>query len=275
MARGQGNSEKSVLASAALVAVEPLIDLLLDLGVTCPEAESLFRSMFLHKAKDRLKGYTLAEDPSDLSVSLLTGVHRNFVRTLLTGPPIIPVARSTRGRTVQRLIDGWQNDSRFLDKTGRPLELHLAGPEPSFKSLVTHFLPGMAPSLVLSQLRRMRLVENLADGRLKFRAPDFQAYDATKLGSIGRLVRDFFESLLRGQGDQKTASVWFQVQVEVPSGEISLARERIRRAAETCSKKIVELRRRARKGDAGAHERVRRFAVVVLEMRSDSRTGKS
>ncbi len=269
MGRREGDSEKSVLANAVLVAVEPLIDLLLDLGVTSPEAESLFRSMFLHKAKDRLKGDTLAEDPSDLSVSLLTGVHRNFVRALLAGPPKIPVSRTTRGRTVQRLIDGWQKDSRFLDKTGRPLELHLAGPEPSFKSLVTHFLPGIAPSLVLSQLRRMNLVENLADGRLKFRAPDFQAYDATKLGSIGRLVRDFFESLLRGQGHQKTAPLWFQVQVEVPSGEISSAPERIRRAAETCSRKIVELQRRPRKGDAGAHERILRFSVVVFEVRSE------
>jgi hypothetical protein len=39
--RGSRDSRKAALARAAMTAIEPLVDLLLELGITSPEAESL------------------------------------------------------------------------------------------------------------------------------------------------------------------------------------------------------------------------------------------
>src|ERR1039457_3849889 len=101
-----GGAVKAVVSRAAMAAVEPLVELFLELGVTSPEAESLLRSVFVHKAREWLAKPITAEDsPSDARVSLVTGVHRNFVRSILAEPPRIAAAREQRGHRASRLLD--------------------------------------------------------------------------------------------------------------------------------------------------------------------------
>jgi hypothetical protein len=93
-----GRSGKAALARAAMSAVEPLVELFLELGITSPEAESLLRSVFVHKARHWLaKSAGAPGSPSDVRVSLVTGVHRNFVRKILEEPPGIAAAREQKG----------------------------------------------------------------------------------------------------------------------------------------------------------------------------------
>ena len=47
-------AEKAALARSAMAAMEPLVQLLLEIGITSPEAESLLRSLFVHKAREWL-----------------------------------------------------------------------------------------------------------------------------------------------------------------------------------------------------------------------------
>ncbi|MGH8142175.1 MAG: hypothetical protein ACREU2_06635, partial [Steroidobacteraceae bacterium] len=90
-----------------MAAIEPLVELFLELGVTSPEAESLLRSLFVHKSRVWLSRQSGGEDPSDVRVALVTGVHRNFVSRLLAEPPKISATRARKGHRAARLLRAW------------------------------------------------------------------------------------------------------------------------------------------------------------------------
>src|ERR1039458_8581408 len=114
--RRMSEAEKAALARSAMVAAEPLVHLFLELGITSPEAESLLRSLFVHKAREWLasagKG---GESPSDVRVSLVTGVHRNFVRRILGEPPRIAAMRQQKGHRAERLLEAWHTNPAYLE----------------------------------------------------------------------------------------------------------------------------------------------------------------
>src|ERR1700691_1687927 len=131
-------SGRTAIARAAMAAAEPLVELLLELGVTSPEAESLLRGVFVHKTREWLarqsEGTT---EPSDARVSLVTGVHRNFVRRILAEPPKIADGREQKSNRANRLLQAWYSDPIYLDTSGKPRDLPEKGGRPSFQSLST------------------------------------------------------------------------------------------------------------------------------------------
>src|ERR1700722_10592727 len=158
---------KAALARSAMSAMEPLVQLFLELGITSPEAESLLRSLFVHQARAWL---AQASDgggkPSDVRISLVTGVHRNFVRRILAETPRIAAARAQKGHPAERLLDAWHSDPAYLDSSGKPRDLPERGPKPSFYSLASAYIPGAAPGVVLEELRRAGVVQMLAEHRV-------------------------------------------------------------------------------------------------------------
>jgi hypothetical protein len=180
-------SRKAALARAAMATVEPLVELFLELGVTSPEAESLLRGVFVHTAHKWLSDRSEnRESPSDVRVSLVTGVHRNFVKRILSEPPRIAAARDHRGLSASRLLEAWHSDPRYLDSSGKPRDLPERGGEPSFYSLVTSHVPGAAPGVVLDELRRAGHVKSLNDHRVRVRSRTIREH-GINLESIGEL----------------------------------------------------------------------------------------
>src|SRR6202167_6555453 len=154
---------KAALARAAMSAVEPLVELFLELGITSPEAESLLRGVFVHTARKWLASQSRSEEaPSDVRVSLVTGVHRNFVRRILAEPPRIAAARAQRKHRTSRLLEAWHTDPAYLDSSGKPRDLSRREPEPSFSTLASAYAPGAAPGVVLQALQRAGVVQLLA-----------------------------------------------------------------------------------------------------------------
>lgn len=189
---------KAGLARAAVAAIEPLMELLLELGVTSPEAESLIRSVFVHKAREWLTKQSESGDvPSDVRVALVTGVHRNFVRRILAEPPRIAQAREQKGHTAGRLLDAWYSDPKYLDSMGKPRDLSEKGREPSFYSLATTYVRSAAPGVVLGELLRSGAIQRLADHRVRVRSRVVRSH-GINLGSIGELggrAKDLLETL--------------------------------------------------------------------------------
>jgi hypothetical protein len=156
------------LGKAVATAIEPIVELLLEFGVTSPEAESLLRSVYVHRARARLAtSLGRCKAPSDVHVALITGIHRNFVRQILSGPPNIPSDREHRGSTISRVLHTWQSNPRYLSADGVPLDLAEEGERLSFQSLVSQTLPGVAPSAVMAELRARGLVKLLPDHRVR------------------------------------------------------------------------------------------------------------
>lgn len=189
-------NEKSALAKAAMVAIEPLVQFLLEIGVNSPEAESLFRSIFIHKARDWLTAQGRYE-PSDVQIALVTGVHRNFVHEILKGPPRIAAVRRSRGVKLERLIEAWRLDSAYVGGDGKPLTLFRTAPEPSVKSLIAKHLPGAPVGGTIAQLIRRGLVQVLPDDRILIRSAlqPAKGMSYSKVAAAGDLGRSLLETL--------------------------------------------------------------------------------
>lgn len=193
-----GESGNAALARAAMAAMEPLVELFLELGITSPEAESLLRSVFVHKAREWLVGpLTDPQPPSDVRVALVTGVHRNFVRSILSEPPRIAAAREQKGHRASRLLEAWHSDPKYLDSSGKPRDLSEREPEPSFHSLASTYVAGAAPSVVLEELRRAGLVQRLAEHRLRVRHRAFRMHgvNAGSVSELGQRAKELLETL--------------------------------------------------------------------------------
>lgn len=228
---------KSTMARAAMAAVEPLVELLLEMGVTSPEAESLLRSMFVHKARDwLLKKSPNSPQPSDARVSLVTGVHRNFVRHILASPPKIAELRQRKGSRAGRLLEAWHKDSKYLDDSGKPRELQGKGGSPSFQTLVATYLPGSAPGVVLEELKRAGLVQMISENRLRVRGRAFRTpgLNLTNVTDVGARTQDLLITLSHNmhQPDQRRFLESTRI-VEVDEGRIAAARELISRRSTT------------------------------------------
>jgi len=230
-------SSKGAVARAAMAAVEPLVELLLELGVTSPEAESLLRAVFVHKTRDWLarQGERAAE-PSDARVSLVTGVHRNFVRRILAEPPKIADAREQKSNRASRLLQAWHSDPLYLDSSGKPRDLLERGAKPSFQSLSTTYVPGAAPGVVLDQLRRAGLVQTLSEHRLRVRSRTFRVHGFTSHGiaEVGKRAREMLETLrhnLKHPDSLRFCDSMREIQVELE--RIPAVRELINRRAMT------------------------------------------
>lgn len=185
------------MARAAMAAIEPLVEMLLEMGVTSPEAESLVRSMFVHRARAWLTQLDpSAAEPSDARVALVTGVHRNFVRHILAEPPRIASTRQQKGSRAGRLLNAWYADAQYRDAEGKPLDLPEKGDAPSFQALVNTYLPGTAGGVLLAELQRGRQVQLLPDGRIRVRSRLARSRGLTMEGvtEVGERARQLVET---------------------------------------------------------------------------------
>jgi Family of unknown function (DUF6502) len=230
----QGGSRRATLARAAILAIEPLVELLLEIGTTSPEAESLLRSVFVHKARARLTAQGDGEIPSDARVALVTGVHRNFVRKILSVPPQVAQGRERRGYLSGRVLKAWLTLPPYRNESGKPLDLPEKGPEPSFATLVAWSLPAAAPRVVLEELIRAGVVESLSDHRVRVRArragepglnlENLAAYSLQGRDMLTTLMRQFQDS--SGSPHCDTTSVF-----SIDARRIALVRDVIARRA--------------------------------------------
>jgi hypothetical protein len=230
-----GEAGKAALAQAAMAAVEPLVELFLELGITSPEAESLLRSVFVHKAREWLAEPRVERGgPSDVRVSLVTGVHRNFVRSILAEPPRIAAAREQKGHRAGRLLEAWHSDPKYLDSSGKPRDLSEKEQEPSFYSLASTYVPGAAPSMVLEELRRAGLVQMLSEHRLRVRSRTFRMHgvNASNISELGSRARELLETLTHNLRQPESRLFCDSMpSIEVDAARVPFVRDLIARRA--------------------------------------------
>lgn len=235
-AEGQSprRADRAVLAYAALTAIEPVVRLLLELGITSPEAESLLRSHFVHATRAWLAARDGGADPSDVRVSLVTGVNRNMIRKILAQPPTIPRERLGRGFKLGRLLDTWHADRRYHDAHGNPMDLPERGPAPSFAALVSRCVPGASRGVVLAELMRAGAVESLPDRRLRVRTRRALpgGLGLEQLRGFGIQARAILTSLTGRLLDPSSAPfVDSTASVSIAAARLGLVRELMRRRA--------------------------------------------
>lgn len=268
---GPSSSTRAALARAAMAAVEPLVELFLDLGITSPEAESLLRSLFVHKSREWLARQNAGTIPSDVRVALVTGVHRNFVSRLLAQPPRIAEARQRKGHRATRLLQAWYDDPRYLDSSGKPRDLPEKGPAPSFEALASAWLPGPTPGVVLHELQRAGVVQLLADQRVRVRTRSMRVPGRNKLNinDMGMRARQLLETLTHNLRDPQQPLFCESIPpVDIDEMRVPVVQEVINRRATAFLQSLqAELRSERRRTPTRRKGKTTRFSLTVFESR--------
>ncbi|HEX4051880.1 MAG TPA: DUF6502 family protein [Steroidobacteraceae bacterium] len=220
------------MAQAAISALEPLVELFLELGITSPEAESLWRGVFVHKCREWLSRRERGEPPSDVRVALVSGVHRNFVSQLLAEPPKIAAGRERKGHRAARMLDAWHRDPVYLDSSGKPRDLPERGAAPSFEALASTHMRGAPVGALLRELYRAGAVDLLADRRIRVRTRGMRLPGVTlaNLNQIGRCSAAYLRTLIHNL--QQPHDPWLNealTAIEVAPSRVPLVREVIYR----------------------------------------------
>lgn len=91
-------------------------------------------------------------------VAALTGLSRADVKRLLQGgDSAVPAGRSNQ-MPIERVLNGWRVDRRFIDKEGNPRPLRISGPSRSFARLARIYGGDVPHRAVLDELHRIGAV---------------------------------------------------------------------------------------------------------------------
>jgi len=137
-------------------------------------------------------------------VALLSGLTRKEVQRLLETEDAADTVGEAgeRYNRAARVVAGWVRDSDFSDAAGNPKVLPLQDGPPheggaNFAELARRFSGDIPFRAVLDELKRVRVVEQLEDGRirLKVRAYIPESGDADKLNILGTDVADLVTTI--------------------------------------------------------------------------------
>lgn len=187
--------------TAVLSAVEALFrDLarvLVDHGISSPEAESLLRAVWVHQLARELAARR--RRPNVSWIALVAGLDRKAVSLILKRPPRMGPASESHGQWANRVLAGWHSDPAFAkDHTPKVLHVKAVGSKrPSFWALARRYSPGVYPGLILRELCRVGAAEKLEGGRVRARTRRYRAKELSgdHASEIDPRVRSLFQSI--------------------------------------------------------------------------------
>src|SRR6185437_6211190 len=219
--RSQPGRRRQSAALALALALQPIVDVCLELGVTSPEMERILRGVFVDRAEFALaqNSTTRKAKASDLKIGLMTGVHRNFVNQIRATRPHARLQQVQGRHRGDALLGAWSTEGPYLTSAASPRDLPIKGPEgvPSFGALVSRYMPGVRPSTAITELRRSGAIQLLPDERVRLRSSSvghrgISAPSVAAAGSkLSRLARNLMHNLR--SADQS----WFCKTVELRS----------------------------------------------------------
>jgi hypothetical protein len=230
-----GDSAKATALRVAQATFEGLVPLLIQHGITSPEAEALLRAVCVHAAA---KTQEKSRRPNVSRVSVKTGVDRHTVAALLKEPPNVDKGSTARRDAISRVIDGWFSDPEYSDK-GSPRDLEIGDASSkgrSVWSLVQRYAPGVWPRLILDELIRVDYVDTLPSGQLRWkRAPSPKPVSRrSNPESASQLMRDAVHALFSDSTQRDARRTWRTAQsVEIEHEDLPVVRKMLRERLNT------------------------------------------
>ena len=151
----------AIVLDAVLRALRPAARLLLQNGVSYGAFATALKRVFLDAAQDELKARGMAR--TDSAITLLSGVHRRDVRTLLRAPQPDAPARAPLSMASEVAMR-WLSMKPWLGADGEPRVLARGGADDSFDALVASVSSDVRPRAVLDELKRLGVAREDDDG---------------------------------------------------------------------------------------------------------------
>jgi hypothetical protein len=226
-----GESPKSAVLKVAYAAFEGIAPLLIEQGITSPEAEALLRAVCVRAAAKTQK--TRGKRPNVSRISIKTGIDRHTVAELLRAAPEGEAGFTSRRDSMSRVIEGWLSDPEYTER-GQPRDLDIG--DPGFKgrsiwSLVKRYAPGVWPRLIIDELIRVDCVETLPNGQLRWKSTQVSKGISKRVtrGVFGQRMHDAMRSLFRDMTHTDTYHKWRSAQSsEIAVEDLPLIRKMLR-----------------------------------------------
>jgi hypothetical protein len=186
------------LKEAALVAlkraVNPLIDLMFDTGITVREFSRMIRHAAVKSAAVRIERDSGRSSHS--RVAIITGLARAEIARIIETDERSLTARAEQ-HPVRKVLAAWYNNQRFLSAVGDPAILPIFGRKRSFEQLVTAHSGGIPVRAMLDQLLQIHAVELLSGQRIraKARVPVFRGMTVSAIANMGERAGDLLTTL--------------------------------------------------------------------------------
>lgn len=186
---------RSAMILALTKILDPLIDLMLDTGVTVHDLNRIARERTVQRAHARVSKEN--GRASNSRVAIVTGLPRSEVSRLL-----MTRRESTSSHVGQhparKVLTAWHDDPAFLDENGNPAVLPIFGARRSFQRLVARHSGGIPVRAMLDQLSQVDSIDLLPDQHVKAksRVPIRLGFSSTAVALIGDRTRDLLDTLL-------------------------------------------------------------------------------
>lgn len=183
----------TVLTAAFARLLRPLVRLAMRYGVTYPVAADLLKRTYLEVAESDLARD--AAPATDSRVSLLTGIHRKYVKQLRAVPRSQDAAAPKQVALGSQIAAAWLHRTDYRDASGEPRSLprQSSAPDaPSFEALVTSISRDIHPRVILDEWLRLGVVSVDGTGEIRLVRSAFvpvAGFDE-KAHFLGRNVHD-------------------------------------------------------------------------------------
>jgi hypothetical protein len=153
----------TLVLDAVLRVLKPAARLLLQNGVSYGAFTTALKRVFLDAAQDELKARGMAR--TDSAITLLSGVHRRDVRTLLRAAPVADEApRRAPLSMASEVALRWLSQRPWLGDDEQPRTLARGTAGDSFDALVASVSSDIRPRAVLDELKRLGVADEGDDG---------------------------------------------------------------------------------------------------------------
>lgn len=157
------DSEKFLRALRGLL--RPLVRTLISRGIPAPAFYKLLKAVYVDVAKE---DFQIDGKITDSRISLLTGVHRRDVKSIVENPDTAWEATRSKTATMATVVGQWIARTGYQTETGAPKPLPKTSENgESFESLVRLVNTDIRPRTVLDELTRQGLVTEDDDGVLR------------------------------------------------------------------------------------------------------------
>lgn len=153
------------IRSAVIQILTPLVRILLRNGVSYGTFSDIAKEVFARVAKD---DFSIDGRKQTISrVSVLTGLNRKAVKTILEKPKEKAVERDEAYNRAARVIAGWRRDAEFQSNQGEPADLPFTGDSGSFTALAKKYSGDIPARAVLDEMTRVEAAKKTENGFIR------------------------------------------------------------------------------------------------------------
>jgi len=160
----QKNLKQQVLDTFQLV-LRPVVKILFRYGIGYREFAEVAKTVFVDVASSE---FGLRGRPTNISrVAVMTGLTRKEIRRIRDKIELGENSVTVKSTPLSDVLHHWHAAEEFVDNEGRPLVLPFGGESKSFTRLVKEFGGDIPAGAMRTEMKRVGVVEEDADGNLK------------------------------------------------------------------------------------------------------------